>query len=94
MSVPLGPHANHEHLLWYICFKDVEIGLQGKNWVLFFNTPCEHLHPTEHLCQIYEERPGVCKRYQPVACEFDLPRKERFDKWFTTYDELQTFLNK
>jgi len=50
--------------------------------------PCRHL-TTEHLCEIYPDRPPVCRDYRPdelcVALQH-LPAEERVRYYLRVYD--------
>jgi len=59
-----------DHLLWQVSHENVNIFKDADGWFLHIHTVCEHLG--DHgVCQIYEERPMVCREYDNEYCEFD-----------------------
>ncbi|MDP3920642.1 MAG: YkgJ family cysteine cluster protein [Candidatus Omnitrophota bacterium] len=56
-----------DQILWYLLHKDVWVYVEGNyDWYVQFNTPCEKLH--NYRCQVYENRPMICRKYEPVSC--------------------------
>lgn len=56
-----------DHILWYLLHRDVWVYVdEEKDWFIQFNTPCEKLE--NRRCGYYEDRPMICRNYQPVEC--------------------------
>ena len=89
---------DYDYMLWQIAHDNIELLAIGKplQWYLLVHTKCSQLN--EHnLCEIYEDRPMVCKEYSNVGCEYDISLDERLRssssaKHFKTYDEFKQYL--
>lgn len=71
ITVPIEPPEDEETIqlyLWYLYHKNIEIYLDHKNqWQILMKTPCENLLPNGY-CSIYENRPQICREYDPNNC--------------------------
>lgn len=71
VTAPLDPPEStytQQLYLWYLYHANVEIYQDHEDqWHLLFKTPCENLLPGGQ-CKIYENRPEICKEYDPSAC--------------------------
>ncbi len=71
VTVPLDPPDNEESIqmyIWYLYHRNIEIYLDHNDqWQILMKTPCKHLLPTGY-CSIYENRPKICKEYEPDNC--------------------------
>ena len=82
-----------EDLAWMLAHHDVCIRVEGKEWYLLVKTPCRYLN-AEGYCDIYDERPKICRRYTPGSCDFESKENEKdddADHVFWTLDELRKY---
>jgi uncharacterized protein len=57
-----------ENIRWFVSHENVFVSKdQDNDWLLEFMTPCKHLK--NNLCAIYENRPEICRDYDPNDCE-------------------------
>lgn len=59
-----------------------------KRWNLVVWNRCDHLRP-DNGCEIYEDRPGVCRDYKSDTCEYDSPWV--FEKSFETPESVRIY---
>ncbi|MBT3690890.1 YkgJ family cysteine cluster protein [archaeon] len=59
---------DYEHILWYLVHKDVSVFIEGKEWYIQFDTPCNKLDE-KYMCKIYDKRPEICKKLSIENCE-------------------------
>lgn len=85
--------SDFQHLLWQISHKGVEIYKDEEGWYLMFQGNCEHLRPNG-ACNIYDERPQICRDYENDWCEMDTPAEEGFELYFRHYQELLDYCKK
>lgn len=85
--------SDFQHLLWQISHKGVEIYKDEGGWYLMLHGDCEHLHPNG-ACDIYNERPQICRDYENDWCEMDAPAEEGFELYFRNYRELLGYCKK
>ena len=93
-------NINYDQMLWQVAHDNIELFTVGKppQWFLLIQTRCSKLNE-QNLCEIYENRPKVCKEYSNVGCEYDAPLDEKLRlsstfKHFKTYDEFKKYLIK
>ncbi len=56
------------HLIWYLLHKNIVVFVDNEDsWILEFKTPCKALN--KGLCEVYEDRPDICKEYDQDSCE-------------------------
>lgn len=55
-------------LLWNLYHDRVSIHFDGEDWLVQFETRCQHLQE-DNRCRIYESRPHVCREHDELECE-------------------------
>jgi uncharacterized protein len=55
-------------ILWYLYHPGVSVFVDGDDWMVQFETRCQHQLP-DHRCSIYESRPPMCREYDETICE-------------------------
>lgn len=81
--------ADHEEIRWWVAHQGISVHIAQRKWYLQIFTQCGYLTPN-HLCGAYENRPEVCRDYDPSNCEFtgelDIERE------FHTMEEYDRYL--
>jgi Fe-S-cluster containining protein len=55
-------------ILWYLYHPGVSVYVDEGEWMVQFETRCQHLM-ADKRCGIYETRPPICREYDEVGCE-------------------------
>ena len=55
-------------ILWYLYHGGVSAYVDDGEWMVQFETRCQHLLPDKR-CGIYETRPPICREYDETGCE-------------------------
>jgi uncharacterized protein len=55
-------------ILWYLYHGGVSAYVDEGEWMVQFETRCQHLLPDKR-CGIYETRPPICREYDETGCE-------------------------
>jgi len=98
-TVPLKTprrRADFDELRWYLVhertliFVETETtsGKSRKRWNLVVWNRCDALGP-DNRCQIYDDRPQVCRDYKPETCEYDSPWV--FEESFETPESIRSY---
>ena len=82
-----------EHLLWQVSHRNVSIYKDSDGWYLLFNTQCSHLRG-DGSCNIYAQRPQICRDHSNDYCEFDVPAEDGFELYFPNYESLLAYCKK
>jgi uncharacterized protein len=63
--------ADFEYVKWYIFHKGLSVYIdRDGTWNLEIQTKCNHLNK-DHRCDIYNERPPVCREFEASQCDVD-----------------------
>ena len=74
-----------DHMRWYLMHGRVSIFVDGETWFLMVHNDCQHLL-ADHRCGVYEDRPGICRRYSTTNCEYE--DDACYDKLFETPEQI------
>jgi len=87
------PRSMHDfdHLLWQISHRDIQVYKDEDGWYLLINNSCLHLLH-DGRCNIYHDRPKICREYTNDFCEFDQASEEGFDLFFENYPSLLKYV--
>ena len=82
-----------DHLLWQVSHENINIFKDADGWFLHIATRCAHLGEGG-VCNIYEQRPWVCRDYDNDFCEFDESIEEASEFFFSTFEQLNEYCRK
>ena len=77
-------------ILWYLYHPSVSIYAEGEDWMVVFETRCQH-QLDDHRCSIYEVRPQICRAFDENDCEVN---SEETGEAFYTAREFLTYLER
>jgi UDP-3-O-[3-hydroxymyristoyl] glucosamine N-acyltransferase LpxD len=72
-ALPIDTPADRDdfnHIRWYMMHGNVSIFVEDDTWFLMVLADCKHLLP-DNRCGTYDTRPGICRKYTTVNCEYD-----------------------
>jgi len=81
--------TDQEEIRWWVAHQGVSVHISQRKWYLQVFTRCSFLTPN-NLCGAYENRPEVCRDYDPSHCEFTATVE--FDREFKTMEEYDCYL--
>ena len=76
-----------EILLWQVSHDGVGAYKDDDGWFVMFDARCKHLL-TDGRCNIYADRPAICRSHSNDYCEYDAPAEDGFELYFPDYDSL------
>lgn len=82
-----------EILLWQVSHDGVGTYRDDDGWFVMFETRCQHLLG-DGRCNIYADRPTICRSHDNDYCEYDAPAEDGFDLYFPDYDSLLQYCRK
>ena len=80
-----------DEISWWLTHHHVIVYVESRRWHLEVRTACKFL-TGDKLCGIYEDRPGVCRQYDPKSCEF--PARPVHTLEFDSRDEFEGWREK
>jgi Fe-S-cluster containining protein len=89
VQIPAPKNARDlDEISWWLAHHHVTVYVESRRWHLEVRTPCKYL-TGDNLCGGYEQRPNVCRNYDPASCEFparplhtlEFDTREAFDGW-------------
>jgi Fe-S-cluster containining protein len=57
-------------ILWHLYHEGVSIYVDDDEWLVQFETRCQHLRD-DFKCGIYEQRPPICRNFDERSCEIN-----------------------
>ena len=65
-----------DNLKWLIAHKNVDIGIEGKQYAIVLNEPCQYLDG--EVCTIYDkpERFDICRSFSATDCDHHKPNAD------------------
>lgn len=90
LEIP-GPRSRRdfEDLRWYVCHENCRVYRSDGTWHLLVENRCRNLRD-DGRCAAYENRPAICREYEPEACEgsgdFD------FDVMFSVPEDVERYM--
>ena len=91
-SLPLDtPRTDRafDDIRWYLMHEDTQVYKLEGAWYLLMMRRCKYLRP-DNLCGNYDDRPEICRDYDPTSCEFT--GVVDYDLYFRNDTELSTWL--
>ena len=82
-----------EILLWQVSHDGVGVYRDNDGWFVMFETRCQHLLG-DGRCNIYDDRPTICRSHSNDYCEYDAPAEDGFELYFPDYDSLLQYCRK
>ncbi len=82
-----------EILLWQVSHDGVGAYKDDDGWFVMFESRCQHLLG-DGRCNIYENRPTICRSHSNDYCEYDAPAEDGFDLYFPDYERLLIYCKK
>jgi Fe-S-cluster containining protein len=76
---------DYNHIRWYMMHGNVSVFVEDDTWFLMVHADCKHILP-DNRCGTYETRPGICRKYTTVNCEYD--DDSTYEKFFETPEQL------
>jgi len=79
-----------DNLIWHVSHINTHVFKDPDGWYLLFYTQCQHLSANGN-CNIYLQRPFVCREHDNDHCEYDLDMRAGSELYFIDYDELNSY---
>lgn len=73
------------NIRWYLLHGRAAVFVEDGDWYLMVYADCKHLQD-DHRCGIYEDRPGICRKYTTDECEFE--DDAVYDRFFETPEQI------
>jgi Fe-S-cluster containining protein len=92
VAVPIDKPTTRDDfgdIRWYVSHKNVQVFVEDGDWYLCFLTPCRYL-TKDYLCSDYDNRPKICRDYDPENCERHGDGKP-YDHLFNTVEEVEAY---
>ena len=88
--------VDFDELSWFLAHENISVYVEARRWHVEVQSPCKYL-TEDNLCEIYENRPIVCRGYDVESCEYParpyhrlhFDTKEAFDSWMARRKLLQ-----
>ena len=85
-------YEEFDDVRWYLCHEGVSVHVDEGDWYISIAKRCENL-AGDDSCLIYQDRPLICRRYDPDGCDYT-GGDYGYDEEFTTPEQLDAYARK
>jgi len=85
-------YEEFDDIRWYLCHEGVSVHIDGGDWFIEIRNRCKMLS-AENLCTIYDDRPLICRGYEPDTCDHT-GGDYGYDAHFETPEQLDAYARK
>jgi uncharacterized protein len=78
----------YDYLRWFLMHERASLFVEDDSWYLLVHTPCKNLRP-DNLCDIYHNRPKICRDYKTVKCEYE--DDWVYDHYWETAEQVEEY---
>ena len=82
--------SDYDDIRWYLAHEGISIFVEDGDWYINIATRCKYLNK-DNLCDMYEHRPRICRRYKDESCDFH-SGDYGYDLHFTSVEELDEYI--
>lgn len=82
---------DYDDIRWYLCHKNVTVFVEDGDWYINIINKCRHLDNGSHQCNIYKDRPAICRRYKTADCDLTEGDYD-FDMHFTDDGQIAEYM--
>jgi uncharacterized protein len=82
---------DYDDIRWYLCHENINVFLEEGQWYVSVMSDCRHLDNDSGKCGIYEERPKICRQFDPTGCEYRCD-EYGYDLHFTNDKEMADYI--
>lgn len=61
--------SDYDDIRWFLCHKDVSVFVEDGDWYVSMKNKCKYVDTGSHHCKIYDQRPGICRKYKTSDCD-------------------------
>ncbi len=84
--------ADFDDIRWYLCHKDTSVFVEDGDWYLSVRNRCRHLSEKDYRCRIYDNRPGICRKYKHADCDL-VEGEYDYELHFLNDKEMDEYIN-
>ena len=61
---------DYDDIRWYLCHENITVFVEDGDWYINVKNECRHLSENDYKCDIYKNRPKICRGYTTRDCDF------------------------
>ena len=74
---------------WFLLHDRATVFVDEGTWYLLVHTKCKHLDDHTNRCDIYENRPDICREYSSKKCEYE--DHYVYDQYFELPEQIEEY---
>ena len=82
---------DYDDIRWYLCHENVTVFVEDGEWYVNIKNKCTHLSEEDYKCQIYEDRPNICRTYDDDECDY-VEGDYDYELHFTDDKQMQEYI--
>ncbi len=85
-------YEEFDDIRWYLCHEGISVHIDEGDWYISIANRCKMLN-SKNECTIYEDRPIICRKYEPDSCDFTGGNYD-YDEEFTSPEQIDAYAKK
>ena len=82
--------GDFDDVRWYLAHEGISVFVEDADWYINVASRCKYLN-RDNLCDIYEQRPRICRGYKDENCDFH-GGDYGYELYFSSIEELDEYL--
>ncbi len=82
---------DYDDIRWYLAHENITVFVEDGDWYLNVKNKCTHLRDDNYMCDIYEDRPGICRKYEDDTCDFTGDNYD-YELHFTSDKQMEEYM--
>lgn len=83
--------GDYDDIRWYLCHENVTVFVEDGDWYVNIKNKCKYLSEENYLCQCYETRPKICRKYSEENCDFTSDEYD-YEMHFTDDKQMEEYM--
>ena len=82
---------DYDDIRWYLCHEDVSVFVEDGDWYVNIDNKCKHLNDETYMCEIYNTRPRICRKYKAGDCDL-IEGEYDYELHFTDDKQMEEYI--
>ncbi len=83
--------GDYDDIRWFLCHEDITVFVEDGDWYININSKCRRLSRNGHRCEIYHNRPRICRKYRHADCDF-VEGEYDYELHFTDDKQMEEYI--
>lgn len=85
--------GDYDDIRWFLCHEGISVFVEDGDWYININNKCRHFSEKDNRCNIYNNRPRICRGYRHSECDF-VEGEYDYEMNFTSDKQMEEFIKR